>query len=97
LKELKERKLALRDKERELGGNHEDTLLALEKLAWTYHEVGQWRQAKVLKVAVLQKRRAILGDNHPDTLGTMSSLAATYYRLGQYEKAAELEMSVLDE
>ncbi|KAJ7915022.1 hypothetical protein B0H13DRAFT_1872525 [Mycena leptocephala] len=33
----------------------------MERLAWTYHEVGQFRQAKVLRFTVLEERRTILG------------------------------------
>jgi predicted ATPase len=41
LKQLKERQVAYRKKERELGDDNEDTLNAMEDLAWTYYELGQ--------------------------------------------------------
>lgn len=96
LKELKEHKSALSEKERDLGDNHPDTLDAMKDLALTYYKLGQFRHAKVLDVTVLQKQRTILGDDPRDTLLTMSSLASTYYQLGQFEKAAEIQTSALD-
>ncbi|KAJ7871273.1 hypothetical protein B0H13DRAFT_1895771 [Mycena leptocephala] len=68
--------------ERELGDNHADTLDAMERLAWTYHEVGQFRQAKVLRFTVLRNE---------EPFWEMS--CNTYHQLGQYEKAAELKLS----
>ncbi|KAJ7240670.1 hypothetical protein C8J57DRAFT_1562065 [Mycena rebaudengoi] len=54
LEQLKERRVALRGKERELGDDHEDTLDAMESLGWTYFDLGQFRQAKVLQVTVFE-------------------------------------------
>jgi hypothetical protein len=75
LKQLKECKVALREKERELGEDHSEILNAMDWLAWTYQELGQFRQAKVLRVAMFEKQKRILGDDHPDTLRTMSTSA----------------------
>ncbi|KAF7371243.1 FabD/lysophospholipase-like protein [Mycena sanguinolenta] len=58
-----------------LGGDHQDTLVAMSNLAVTSNYLRRFEEAEKLQVVVLEKRRKLLGDNHLDTLTTMHALA----------------------
>lgn len=63
--------------------DHPDTLTSIANLASIYYCQRQWKEAKDLKVQVMEMRKAVLGVEHPDTLKIMDRLASTYSNLGQ--------------
>jgi hypothetical protein len=48
-----------------LGDDHPDTLSSMGNLASTYRNQGRWKDAEVLEVVVMEKRKQLLGDDHP--------------------------------
>ena len=50
---------------RKLGEKHPDTLNALENLANSYSDLGDYNVALVMRNAVYNGRKEILGENHP--------------------------------
>ncbi|KAJ7202363.1 hypothetical protein GGX14DRAFT_463414 [Mycena pura] len=94
--ELEEGKVTLLQRRRDLGDDHPDTLQAMDYLAWTQHELGEFRSARDLRVELLEKWRMLLGEDHQDTMRTMDDLASTYEHLGQFEKAKGLYITLLE-
>ncbi|KAF8144913.1 P-loop containing nucleoside triphosphate hydrolase protein [Mycena galopus ATCC 62051] len=89
----------LQKQENRLGNDHWDTLEAMHWLAMTYIHLGQFQEAKKLKLlqlVVLEKRRKLLGDDHLDTLLAMNNLAATHVDVGLFEEGERLHVQVLD-
>ncbi|KAG8757255.1 hypothetical protein FRC12_010349 [Ceratobasidium sp. 428] len=74
-----------------LGGNHSNTLIAMNKLANTYSKQGLLKQAEALLTQVLES-----GDRHPDILTVMNDLALTYSDQGLHKQAETLQMQVLE-
>jgi tetratricopeptide (TPR) repeat protein len=82
--------------QRELQGErHPDTLSAMNSLAWTLSNLGDYAAARPIHEQVLTLRRAILGERHPNTLNAMSNLAATLSDLGDYAAARLMQEQVL--
>jgi tetratricopeptide (TPR) repeat protein len=79
-----------------LGLEHRDTILAMARLASTNGVLGKYKEAEKLGLQVLDARKRILGVEHTDTIFAMSDLASTYYRLGKYTEAEKLGIQVLD-
>ncbi|KAJ6535373.1 hypothetical protein DFH09DRAFT_1404452 [Mycena vulgaris] len=79
-----------------LGGEHPDTLSAMNNLANTYSELGQSQEAEQLQVEVLKQQRKMLGEEHPDTLTATNNLATTYSQLGRSQEAEDLRVEVLE-
>lgn len=75
---------------RKLGEKHPDTLNALENLANSYSDLGDYNVALVMRNAVYNGRKEILGENHPYTLSALHDLACSYSDLGDYSKALEI-------
>jgi hypothetical protein len=65
-------------------------------LALVYFEGGYWKDAEVLEVMVMEKRKQALVDDHPDTLTSMANLAATYRNQGRWKDAEMLEVVVTE-
>ncbi|KAG8698759.1 hypothetical protein FRC09_007045 [Ceratobasidium sp. 395] len=74
-----------------LGGNHSNTLIAMNKLANTYSKQGLLKQAEALLTQVLES-----GDRHPDILTVMNDLALTYSDQGLHKQAETLQTQVLE-
>ncbi|KAJ6540617.1 hypothetical protein B0H19DRAFT_1269180 [Mycena capillaripes] len=94
-KEAKDKKAVLYDKRKDFGDDHPETLYAMEDLAYTHHELGEYMAARDLRVVVLEKRRVLLGDEDPLTLYSMSVLGVTITALGQFKKAEGLGAMLL--
>ena len=73
------------------GENDLETLFALNNLANSYSDLGNYSKALEMRNAVYNARKEILGDNHPDTLTSLSNLANSYSDLGDYNKTCELD------
>ncbi len=72
-----------------------DPFVALH-LALIYSEQGLWKDAEVLEVVAMEKRRRILGEDYPDTLTSMGLLASVYWNQGRLKDAEVLELVVLE-
>jgi hypothetical protein len=73
-----------------------DTLLSMGNLACTYRNQGRLKDAEVLEVVVMEKRKELLGEDHPDTLLSMGNLASTYRNQGRLKDAEVLEVVVME-
>ncbi|KAF7346915.1 hypothetical protein MVEN_01443800 [Mycena venus] len=96
LKDAKEQKITLYEKQRDLGDDHPETLAAMEDLAWIHNELGEFRFARDLWIIIFQKRRSFLGEHDPRTLRVMLDLAYTYRELGQLKEAEDLCVQLLE-
>ena len=63
---------------------------ALNNLAISYSNLGDYSKALELHNTVYTARKEILGENHPDTLTALANLATSYSHIGNYNKALEL-------
>ncbi|KAJ6521296.1 P-loop containing nucleoside triphosphate hydrolase protein [Mycena vulgaris] len=97
LKDAEQLYLVVLEHQRSVMGEDDlETLRAMEALASTYSQQGNYKEAEELEVLVLEKQRKILGEDHLDTLWTMGNLAWTYHQLGKLKEAKELEVVVLE-
>ena len=55
-----------------------------------------WKEAEMLEVVVMEKRKQVLGDDHPDTLKSMANLASTYRNQGRWKEAETLQVVVME-
>jgi tetratricopeptide (TPR) repeat protein len=78
-----------------LGDEHPDTLVALMKMAELHRMLGQYTQAEPLYLKVLDVQRRTLGDRHPQTMTAMHELALLYHARGRYAAAEALYVRVL--
>ena len=69
---------ALAIRRRVLGGEHPDTLSAMNNVALLYFYQGRYAEAKPLYLKTLEIQRRVLGKEHPNTLTTMDNLACLY-------------------
>jgi tetratricopeptide (TPR) repeat protein len=92
--ELGEKELQVRQKT--LGNEHPDSLIAMNNLAISYSDLGHRQEAMELREKVLEASQRTLGSEHPDTLGTMDNLANSYSYLGRRQEAMELREKVLE-
>lgn len=88
--------VALDQRERVLGAEHPDTLMAMNNLAILYSEQGRYAEAEPLHVETLEIRRRVLGAEHPATLLAMSNLATLYEAQGRYAEAEPLYLQTLE-
>ncbi|KAJ6540634.1 hypothetical protein B0H19DRAFT_1269190 [Mycena capillaripes] len=95
-KEAEQQKAVLYDRRRDFGDDHPDTLAAMESLAWTHYELGEYMAARDLRVVVVEKQQSLLGANDPDMLRNMWTLASTYVQLGQFKQSERLQTQVVD-
>ena len=75
----------VRERERTLGAQHEDTLAAVAHLESTYERFRR----------VVETRGKVLGKKHPSTLTAMSELASRYFSRGLFKEAEELYVDVV--
>ncbi|KAI9763728.1 MAG: hypothetical protein M1840_009125 [Geoglossum simile] len=71
-------------------------LEAMDNLAWTYWNRGQWEKAEELDVQGVETRKRVLGVEHPETLLSVGNLASTYSHQGRWKEAEELEVQVME-
>ena len=63
-----------------------------EGLGLIYSEGGRWKEARELRVLVMEMRKQVLGEEHPDLLRSISALASTYWNKGPWKEAEELQV-----
>ena len=85
----------LADRQRVLGPDHPDTLIARHALARMLGLQRRYAEAEQLCREVLADRRRVLGDDHPDTLTSRDTLAWLAARQGRRAEAEELYRQVL--
>src|SRR5581483_1891181 len=83
-------KLALCIREQQLGPDHPETAISLNRLAVLYYAQGRYGQAEPLLLRVLFIREQQLGPTHPDTAISLNNLARLYHAQGKYEQAEPL-------
>ena len=84
-------------RQRLLGDEHNDTLSAMNSVAWwVYTKQGHYDKAEALYAKMLEIRRRVSGDEDPQTLRVMQNLANTYIRQGKHGQAEKLHINVLD-
>jgi tetratricopeptide (TPR) repeat protein len=89
-----ERVVALR--RANLGTDHPDTLLSIERLAQIYGYTGRARDAVSLLEGVTDKCERLFGSDHPTSLEALSRLANAYRQAGIWERAIVLAKQVLE-
>lgn len=82
-------------RQEQLGGQHADTLRAMNNLAVAYSLAGRTKDAFALKKETLDMQRQVLGERHRDTLRSMGHLAGSYKDLGRIEEALQLHEKTL--
>jgi tetratricopeptide (TPR) repeat protein len=67
---------------------------------WRYgmclYEDGQWDEAEVAILQVLEMEKRVLGPDHPSTLVSMANLASTYCHQGRWNEAEKLGVQVIE-
>jgi serine/threonine protein kinase/DNA-binding winged helix-turn-helix (wHTH) protein len=73
-----------------VGGDHPDTLGAMEVLASRQSEIGLHREALETSQAVLSARRRTLGEHHRDVAKAQSFLSRNLAAIERYDEAIDL-------
>ncbi|KAH6714091.1 hypothetical protein BKA61DRAFT_551433 [Leptodontidium sp. MPI-SDFR-AT-0119] len=66
------------------------------KVGMCLYSDGQYNEAEVLDIQVMETSLRVLGQEHPDTLTGMANLAATYRNQGRWKEAEELQATELN-
>jgi hypothetical protein len=90
LREIRQARAVLTERERTLGADHPDTLDARHATARAYARSGRHRQAVPLFESTLTGRERVLGADHPDTLTARHLLASSHRLQGRYDLAVGL-------
>jgi len=93
-RQMEERVLEVR--KRVQGGEHPDTLTAMNNLAGTLWAQGDLTAAREFEEEVLHIRKRTLGEEHPATLTSMNNLAETLRAQGNVEDARDLQERVME-
>ncbi|KAJ6515432.1 hypothetical protein C8R45DRAFT_919478 [Mycena sanguinolenta] len=84
------------NRERLLGKNHPQTLIAMSQLAATYRKLGELEKAEKLQILALGKLKKLWGDMHQDTLQATANLAVIYQKQGKLREAEELQVGAVE-
>ena len=79
-----------------LGGDHPETLAAINNLGDLYTRMGRYDDAEPLLVEVLETKRRTLGDEHDSTSASINNLGLLYREQGRLEEAEPLLAEGLD-
>jgi len=90
---LARRAVTLRN--RVLGPDHPQTLVAMDPLEWTLNKEGQYTEAEKLERETLAVRLRVLGKDHPDTARSMAYLGWTLLEQRRYAEAEDLQRQAL--
>jgi serine/threonine protein kinase/Flp pilus assembly protein TadD len=75
---------------RVLGGDHADTLIAADALAYVLRALGRYDEAEPLLLLTVSAHRRNLGDDHVDTIFSVTNLALLLHMQGKYQDAEPL-------
>ena len=82
--------------EKVLGGEHPDTVAALNNLALLYQSMGRLAEAEPLAKRALATAEKVLGKDHPDVASQLTNLAGLYRATGRLAEAEPLAERALD-
>ncbi len=85
----------LTERERRLGPEHPETLVARHRLAGVLDDQGLYAEAESQYRDVLKLEEKVLGPEHPGTLGTLNNLANLLFEQGKYAEAEKEYRDVL--
>ena len=88
---------ALADRERLLGPEHPETLIARSNLAVSYRRAGRTSEAVALQERVMAESERVFGPGHPNTLTTRGNLASAYWQAGRTDEAITLQERLVPE
>lgn len=74
----------------ELGGEHADTLHAMNDLALGHSAQDRFAEAATLALSSVAGHRRVLGDEHPHTLTSISHMGGLLQKMGKLEEAEAL-------
>jgi hypothetical protein len=74
-------------KKKTLGGEHSDTVTAIEALANSYNNGGRTQDTIKLREKVLQVKKKTLGGEHSDTVTVIEALANSYDSVSRTQDA----------
>ncbi|KAL3448259.1 hypothetical protein BJX65DRAFT_307124 [Aspergillus insuetus] len=86
----------LEDRQKYLGMNHRDTLVALHDLGSVLRELGEYSEAQHILEQALDRQTEVLGDEHPDTLMTLRALGVVLSRQGHCALAESYQEQALE-
>jgi serine/threonine protein kinase len=86
---------SLAARERVLGPEHTETLIARDAVAWALRDVGEYEMARVMAEETLRIKQRIYGREHRSTLDTMNNLSIIYRDLKKYDEAFVLMLAVV--
>jgi tetratricopeptide (TPR) repeat protein len=87
---------ALKEREKERGVQHPDTLTSVSNLALVLKDQGKYDEAEKLNRRALEGSEKELGVQHPDTLTSVSNLAMVLQDQGKYDEAEKLNRRALE-
>ncbi len=87
---------ALELRQRELGGEHPDTLEVLGLLAALQRDQGKYAEAESLLLRLVDAQSRTLGNRHRATLNSMNELAVLYDSEGKYQQSEALYSKTLE-
>jgi len=67
------------------GAQSREVTSIKNNLASTFLEQGQWEEAEVLLVQVMETSLRVRGQDHPSTLSIMSNFASTFENQGRWK------------
>ncbi|MDA7827323.1 tetratricopeptide repeat protein [Rhodobacteraceae bacterium] len=74
----------------DFGVNHADYAMALNNLAFMYHDQGRNDAAEPLYLRALEIGRKALGEDHPDYATSLNNIAGLHHAQGRYNEAEPL-------
>ena len=92
---LEEELLEEMSADRELGPDHNFTMLMAGNLAFSYRQAGRWDDAEESFKKLMNRYSSLLGNRHLRYLDSMTNLATTYREKGHLQKAEDLYLDVV--
>jgi len=87
---------ALETRLRELGEDHNDTLISQNNLGWLLTRLGQVEEAEAIYRDTIERRRRAFGEEDPEMLTTMVSLGNLLRTQARYKEAEPLVLAALE-
>ncbi|TVQ33079.1 MAG: serine/threonine protein kinase [Phycisphaeraceae bacterium] len=87
---------ALETRRRELGEDHNDTLVSQNNLGLMLARQGRVDEAEAIYRETIERRRRAFGEEHPEALTTMVGLGNLLRTQARYEEAEALFLAALD-
>ncbi|KAI5460636.1 hypothetical protein BGZ63DRAFT_425133 [Mariannaea sp. PMI_226] len=88
--------MALQTREKVLGREDMATLASMSLLATVMKDQGQWKEAEMLLVQVIEAHKMKVEVDHPGMLASIINLTSIYRNQGRWEEAEKLQVQVLE-